>query len=130
MKVQMSLQQTQMDRFYLLISLLWMRSSIRNLARFVEIPYLVSVEDVFQLVGISMVKCAMVAYNTSMVAYAQVLFSLFGDKMADSMDMGGHLYTYNEGRTSYLYFCVVIQNGRTFICWYFNGYGWTFIHIQ
>ncbi|KAF5800988.1 hypothetical protein HanXRQr2_Chr06g0242931 [Helianthus annuus] len=87
MKVQMSLQQTQMDRFYLLISLLWMRSSIRNLARF---------EDVFQLVGISMVKCAMVAYNTSMVAYAQVLFSLFGDKMADSMDMGGHLYTYNE----------------------------------
>ncbi|KAF5817113.1 hypothetical protein HanXRQr2_Chr02g0049231 [Helianthus annuus] len=78
MKVQMSLQQTQMDRFYLLISLLWMRSSIRNLARF---------EDVFQLVGISMVKCAMVAYNTSMVAYAQ---------MADSMDMGGHLYTYNE----------------------------------
>uniref|UniRef100_A0A251VDW5 Uncharacterized protein n=1 Tax=Helianthus annuus TaxID=4232 RepID=A0A251VDW5_HELAN len=82
MKVQMSLQQTQMDRFYLLISLLWMRSSIRNLARF---------EDVFQLVGISMVKCAMVAYNTSMVAYAQ---------MADSMDMGGHLYTYNEVMTS------------------------------
>ncbi|KAJ0791648.1 hypothetical protein HanOQP8_Chr01g0008151 [Helianthus annuus] len=109
MKVQMSLQQTQMDRFYLLISLLWMRSSIRNLARLL----LLSQEDVFQLVGISMVKCAMVAYNTSMVAYAQVLFSLFGDKMADSMDMGGHLYTYNEGRTSYLYFCVVIQNGRT-----------------
>ncbi|KAM0022556.1 putative glucan 1,3-beta-glucosidase [Helianthus debilis subsp. tardiflorus] len=76
MKVQMSLQQTQMDRFYLLISLLWMRSSIRNLARFVEIPYLVSVEDVFQLVGVSMVKYAMVAYNTSMVAYAQVYWFL------------------------------------------------------
>ncbi|MFS7949997.1 hypothetical protein Hanom_Chr06g00578161 [Helianthus anomalus] len=79
MKVQMSLQQTQMDRS-------------------AEIPYLVSVEDVFQLAGVSMVKCAMVAYNTSM--------------MADSMDVGGHLYTYNEGITSYLYCYVVIQNGR------------------
>ncbi|KAM0033617.1 hypothetical protein Hdeb2414_s0016g00488311 [Helianthus debilis subsp. tardiflorus] len=38
-----------------------------------------------------MVKSAMAGYNTSMVAYAQ---------MADSMDMGGHLYTYNEGITS------------------------------